>query len=157
MFEVGRGDTGDDVSRLEARRLRLSSVRKSIHDTRQLVTRIATAAYSELISPKERRKMKRAASNKGCCGLWNCWATPKFKPTDVIFGQATLSASTAVPVAPCRASLRLSPLILGPPHVQSEIGVIMHLPPARLPSMRQAIAASFFLLAITPAADTAQH
>ena len=66
--------------------------------------------------------------------------------------------STVVPVAPCRASLRLTPLILGPPHVQSEIGVIiMHLPPARLPSMRQAIAASFFLLAITPAADTAQH
>ena len=62
-FEVGWGDTGNDVSRLGARRLRLSSVRKPIHNTRQLVTRIATAAYSELISPKGRRKMKRAASN----------------------------------------------------------------------------------------------
>jgi len=29
--EVGRGDTGDDVSWLGVRRLRLSSVRKSIH------------------------------------------------------------------------------------------------------------------------------
>lgn len=56
VFEVGRGDTDDDASRLGARRLRLSSVRKSIHDTRQLVTRITTAAYSVLISPKERRE-----------------------------------------------------------------------------------------------------
>jgi hypothetical protein len=109
------------------------------------VTRIATAAYSELISPKERPKMKRAASNNGCCGLWSCRATPKFKPTDVIFGQATLSTSTVVPVAPCRASLRLSPLILGPPHVQSEIGVIiMHLPPARLPSIEASHCRFFF-------------
>lgn len=64
----------------------------------------------------------------------------------------------------CRASLRLSPLIRGPPHVQPEIGVIiMHLPPARPPSMGQAIAASFFLVAVphganvTPTADAAQH
>jgi len=63
VFEVGWGDTSDDVSRLGARRLRLSSMRKSIRDTRQLVTRIATAAYTDLISPKECRKMKRAVSN----------------------------------------------------------------------------------------------
>ena len=95
-----------------------------IHDARQLV------AYSELISPKGRRNMKKAESNN--------------ERDAVVFGVAGQHQNSNQPTSslgkphtpqvqqfPLRLVVRRCGLV--PPHVQPEIGVIiMHLPPAHL-------------------------